>query len=156
PAMSEIVPDGYPGIIEGALHRYDLGNRTRRAPRLRCEGTTDNSSTRPAGRSTVSGWSAIGCLPAAAPDPLQAPRGRRSRGSPRGAEHWDAPGSRLPGDLAGPGEHEAHGLVPEVGGRVEHQRAAAVDDRDPVPAAVLGGRRGNAAGPERTVHPHVL
>src|SRR5664280_2654347 len=39
-------------------------------------------------------------------------------------------GSDLPGDLAGQREQQAHGLVPGVGGGVEHQRAAPVDHGD--------------------------
>src|SRR5262245_40901286 len=41
--------------------------------------------------------------------------------------------------FAGEGEDELHRLVPAVGGRLEHQRAAAVDDVDAVLVAVVGG-----------------
>jgi hypothetical protein len=41
-------------------------------------------------------------------------------------------------DVARRREDEAHDLVPHVGGRVEHARAAAVNDPDAVPPAVLG------------------
>ena len=41
-------------------------------------------------------------------------------------------------DAARQGEDDAHRLVSEVGGRVEHARAAAVDHRDAVLAAEVG------------------
>src|SRR6266540_3520999 len=66
-----------------------------------------------------------------------------------------APVSHLLGDPARAGEHEAHRLVPEIRGRVEHQRAAPVDHGDPVLATVFGGRLRNAAGPGAVMHPHV-
>ena len=46
--------------------------------------------------------------------------------------------SGLLGDMAC--EHVPHHLVSEIGGGVEHQRAAPVDHGDPVLPAVLGGR----------------
>src|SRR5215207_2220188 len=64
--------------------------------------------------------------------------------------------SYLLGDLAGPGEHEAHRLVPQIGRRVEHQRATTIDHGDPVLAAVFGGRVRDASRPERAMHPHLL
>src|SRR5437879_12346633 len=54
------------------------------------------------------------------------------------------------------GEHEAHELVAEVGRWLEHQRAAAVDDGDPVIPAVNRRFVADAALAERPVHPRVL
>src|SRR5262245_25520161 len=61
-------------------------------------------------------------------------------------------------DLLGdaPGERDAHDLVAEVGGRAEHQRAAAVDHGDPVSAAVVRGGGGHARAAAAPVHPDVL
>src|SRR6185369_5506633 len=56
----------------------------------------------------------------------------------------------------GTGEQATHHLVPGVGGGAEHQRATAVEDRDPVLPAVLGGGGRDAAGTEQPVHPDVL
>src|SRR5215218_1359490 len=53
-------------------------------------------------------------------------------------------------------EDEPHRLVADVGGGVEHARAAAVDHGDAVLAAVPRGRVRDAAGAEGAVHPHVL
>src|SRR5262245_32424574 len=52
-------------------------------------------------------------------------------------------GSHLPGHV--PGVHQAHDLVPEIGGGPEHQRAAAVDHGDAVGPAVAGGGGRDAA-----------
>src|SRR5215207_10997306 len=60
---------------------------------------------------------------------------------------WDAAPER---------EDEAHRLVADVGGGVEHARAAAVDHGDAVVAAVLSGGVRDAAGAEGAMHPHVL
>jgi hypothetical protein len=53
-------------------------------------------------------------------------------------------------------EDEAHRLVPEVCGGVEHARAAAVDDGDAALPSVRGGRLRDAARAEGAVHPDVL
>src|SRR6266508_849820 len=60
------------------------------------------------------------------------------------------------GHLAVVGEHEAHDLVGDVGGRLEHQRAATVDDGDAVLTAIHRGVIADAAFTEGTVHPGVL
>src|SRR5215510_7021627 len=54
-----------------------------------------------------------------------------------------------------PGVHQAHDLVPEIGGGPEHQRAAAVDHGDAVLPAVAGGGTGDAARAGAPVHPDV-
>ena len=64
--------------------------------------------------------------------------------------------SDLPRNVARQGEQPAHRLVSEIGGRVEHARAAAVDHLDAVRAAVLRGRLRDAARPRPAVHPDVL
>src|SRR5262245_28728198 len=58
--------------------------------------------------------------------------------------------------LAGAGEDEPHDLVAGVGGRLEHQRAAAVDDGHAALAAIDGGGVADAPIPERAVHPHLV
>src|SRR5215831_12804431 len=70
--------------------------------------------------------------------------------------HTDRPhaGSYLLGHF--PGVHDAHDLVPGIGGGPEHQGAAAVDDGDAVGPAVAGGGIGDAASAGASVHPHVL
>src|SRR5215467_39189 len=55
-----------------------------------------------------------------------------------------------------PGVHEAHDLVPGIGGGPEHEGAAAIDDGDAVLPAVAGGGIGDAARTGAPVHPHVL
>src|SRR5919197_6458400 len=59
-------------------------------------------------------------------------------------------------DVAVEREDESHRLVADVGGGVEHARAAAVDYGDAALAAVLGGGVRDAAGAEGAMHPDVL
>src|SRR5262249_57169718 len=63
-------------------------------------------------------------------------------------------GSHLLGHV--PGIHEAHELVPEIGGRREHQRAASVNHRDAVRPALARGGGGGTARAAATVPPHLL
>src|SRR5215218_7090934 len=53
-------------------------------------------------------------------------------------------------------EHEAHELVADIGGGPKHQGTAAIDHGDAVPAAVVGGRRRDAAWAGTAMHPDVL
>src|SRR3989304_2456680 len=57
--------------------------------------------------------------------------------------------------LPGQGEHPTHPLVAGISGRIEHQRAAAVDYLDPVRTTVLGRALRHAAASACPVHPHV-
>src|SRR5215207_4921977 len=59
-------------------------------------------------------------------------------------------------DVALEREDEPHRLVANVGRRVEHARAAAVDHGDAALAAVLSGGVRDTAGAEGAMHPHVL
>ena len=70
------------------------------------------------------------------------PRARgRWRRAATATQSWR---SDTPRDVAGEGQDRAHRLVAAVGGRAEHARAAAVDHRDAVLAAVVGRRLGDA------------
>ena len=55
-----------------------------------------------------------------------------------------------------PGEGEAHDLVPEIGGGLEHQGTASIDHSDAVLPAVVGGGRRDAACTGAPMHPNVL
>src|SRR5829696_5382187 len=65
---------------------------------------------------------------------------------------WRSDPSR---DVAGEGEDRAHRLVARIGGRSEHARAAAVDHRDAVLAAVVGRLLRDAPVAGTPVHPDV-
>src|SRR5918994_2642502 len=64
--------------------------------------------------------------------------------------------SDLPRNAARQGEEDAHHLVPAIGGRLKHARAAAVDDRDATLAAVGCRRRRDAPASGAPMHPDVL
>ena len=51
---------------------------------------------------------------------------------------------------------DTHRLVAAIGGGIEHARAAAVDHRDALLAAVVGRRLGDAPGAGSAVHPDML
>src|SRR5215475_8183426 len=99
--------------------------------------TSPFASASPAGYVTSHRRSPIpgrGLRRAASPGPASPPPVPPSPGvSPvamRPATGLEHAGSHLLGHV--PGVHEAHDLVPEIGGGPEHQRAAAVDHGDAV------------------------
>ncbi len=64
--------------------------------------------------------------------------------------------SDLPRNIARQGHHDPHRLVPEIGGRLEHARAATVDHGDTLLATVVGSRLRDAPGARAAVHPDVV
>jgi nucleotide-binding universal stress UspA family protein len=81
------------------------------------------------------------------------PNDRASRACPTAAA--TASSDRL-GYLARTRANESHELVGNIRGRLEHQRAAAVDDGHAVLASVHRCRVAHAAFAERTMHPRLL